>query len=85
MFGVRTILWEKNAYLVLGPLFNKCIETGFQLGESRGVYYDFRVKTRGDHPGVRFNLGVYGVFFECNFYDTRHGVYIHPDPEKIVH
>ena len=32
----------------------------------------FNYRSFGDHPGFFFHIAISKLWFECNFYDTRH-------------
>lgn len=62
-----------SLYYTAGPVFHKCLETGFErLRKNDGFSICWRFNTRGDHAGLKFYVEVFGFFFEFNIYDHRH-------------
>jgi hypothetical protein len=60
-------------YFTAGPVFHKCLETGFQRQrKNEGFDFSWRFNTRGDHAGLKFSFEMFGLLFEFNIYDRRH-------------
>lgn len=73
---MRLVIDRGSLYLTAGPVFHKCLETGFQrLRENEGINVGWRFRTRGDHAGLSFNVEFFGFMFEFNVYDHRHWDY----------
>jgi len=74
---MRFVFDRGSLYFTAGPVFNKCLETGFQLlRKNEGFNFYWRFNTRGDHAGLKFNIELFGLLFEFNIYDRRHWDYV---------
>lgn len=44
-----------------------------QLYRSADIFnFEFRISTKEDHAGINLGLGLLGLNFDFNFYDSRH-------------
>jgi hypothetical protein len=55
------------------PWFHKAVEVNLQCKPGKaGFSLSFRIKSKGDHAGICFCIGLWGLFFEFEFHDVRH-------------
>jgi len=65
-----------SLYLVLGPLFNKSLEVGYQWSQRYHFDMRFQLNFRGhDHAGLKFHVDFGRLLLEFNITDGRHWDY----------
>ena len=69
---MRFLRTYDGVYLVGDLAFHKCLECGVAHAISRGIVFDWRFKTQGDHAGLQFYASIGGWCFELNVTDRRH-------------
>jgi hypothetical protein len=71
---MKLLIDSKSCYLILGPVFHKTMEAGFQfrLNRSGGLDAYWRFRTRGDHAGLTCYLQLWSLLVELMIHDNRH-------------